>query len=415
MIAADEIARRIERFRQVRDPSVIWPDVPAAAVHRSLDEITRVSAALLARTPTPIRLLPPPDVSPTAFGVAAFMSGMGPLLGYWREQGLLLAPDGLATLLAVHLDHGRRRAARLRDELESILAAFGEHGIPVLVLKGGHTAYRYFPEPGTRPATDIDVLLRPLDIAPAGRLLHALGFTEVDTFGLPHRSHWARPARQTVASLEVAHADNPWSLDVHASLDRPYSPGVLARFGNIDFSRGEPWDGLSRPTLVLRQPLLTAYLACNASGDLANLSLLRLAELVLVAQRDFGTAQAWGALEALLADTRTERFAFPSLELAERFVPGTLPPDVRARLAARTPARLRRRVARTTPASAQSLKPLPWDEKLIWAASPREYGAYLLHLVWPYTLSRPSRLRDAVANQGRRLRRVLHSLLLGKR
>jgi hypothetical protein len=287
----------------------------------------------------------------------------------------------------------------------------GEHGITVMVLKGGHTAYRYFPEPGTRPATDIDVLLRPQDVEPAARVLRSLGFSEVDTFGLPHRSHWARPAHQAVVSLEVAHVDNPWSLDVHGSLDRTYSPGVMARFGAVAFSDGERWDAFARPTLVLRQPLLTAYLACNASGDLAMLSLLRLAELVLVMRSDFGSTQAWAALAALLADTRTERFAFPALELAERFVPGTVPAEILARLSAVTPARLRRRVARTTPASAQALKPLPWDEKLIWAASPREYGAYLLHLVWPHTLSRPAGMRDAVANQGRRLRRLLHTLL----
>jgi hypothetical protein len=280
-----------------------------------------------------------------------------------------------------------------------------------LVLKGGYTAYRYFPEPGTRPASDTDVLIRPRDAEPARRVLQGLGFTEVEANTLPYSTHWARPGSQVVASLELPHTDNPWSVDLHASLDRVYPPGVVAHFGTFDLSQGLVWNDLAVPVRILPQPLLLTHLACHASGDLLTLSLLRLAELVLVAQRDFPSASQWEELEALLAKTRTGRFAFPSLELAERFVPGTMPPETRARLAALAPRRLRRRVARTAPATAQSLKPIPLDESSIWAASWRDHITYVLHLLWPGSHRRRMPLRDALAKQGSRIRRLVHALL----
>jgi hypothetical protein len=407
---AHAIAERLERFRRLNDPAVLWPEVTEPAFRRALEEIARVSGAILSPPPDPPQppqpLNLPTDVSPAAFGVAAFASGMGPLLGYWCETGRLRAADPLAELLARHLDHGRRRAERLEGELGRLLAAFGGRGIEVVLLKGAHTAYEYFPEPGTRPMADLDVLVSPAHLPAARQVLGELGFVAINTEALPHRSDWARPDERTVRSIELDHVDNPWAIDLHVSLDRSYAPGVVARFDGIDTGAGAVRRHFGRPASVLPQPLLLAYLACHAADHLWSLPLLRLAELVLVARRDIRARAAWAGLEDLLARTRTARFAYPTLALAERLVANTVPADVLERLGRHAPRRLRRFVSRTAPAAAQRLEPLG-PGHAFWTASLRERLTRLLHLVWPYGETGPLPARRAFSRQRDRLRRLL--------
>src|SRR5438552_18445553 len=100
---------------------------------------------------------------------------MGPLLGFWCATGRVDAQQSVLDLLARHLDHGRQRAARLRRELERILGPLADRGIEVLVLQGTDTSYRYFPEPGTRRTSDLDLLVSPHDVAAARTVLRVLG------------------------------------------------------------------------------------------------------------------------------------------------------------------------------------------------------------------------------------------------
>src|ERR1041385_5817230 len=156
-----DIPARLARYAVSADARDLWPEVSASAFRAAQREIARVSAAVLAGAPSPVRLELPRDGDTRALGVAASAAGMGPLLGVWCEIGRVDAQQSVFDLLARHLEHGRRRAARLRLELERILVPFAERGIDVVVLKGTDTAYRYFPEPGTRPSQDLDLLVAP--------------------------------------------------------------------------------------------------------------------------------------------------------------------------------------------------------------------------------------------------------------
>src|SRR5438552_1449806 len=91
----------------------------------------------------------------------------------WGGGGKPGASKPFADVLATHLDHGRRRATRMRHELDRLLVALADRAIEVLVLKGTHTGQRYFPEPGTRPTTDIDLLIEPHDLPAARQALRA--------------------------------------------------------------------------------------------------------------------------------------------------------------------------------------------------------------------------------------------------
>jgi len=381
----DDIPARLARYAVTRDARDLWPEVSASAFQAAQREMVRVTAAVLAGAPSPVRLDLPRDADTRALGVAASAAGMGPLLGFWCATGRVDAQQSVLDLLAGHLDHGRQRAARLRQELERILVPFADRGIEVLVLKGADTAYRYFPEPGTRPSSDLDLLVAPHDVAAARSVLVNLGFAEQGPgHGDRYRTTWTPPAVGGVRSLELAHPDNPWSVDLHVSLDREMFPGRPMTFGTLPPTPGprdgEVWQEFSRPVWVLREPLLLAYLAAHTSSHFYAITLVRLVELVLVARRDFGEAD-WRAFADLVRRTATGRFVFPALYLAEQLAPGTMDAPTLKDLEAVAPRWLRKQVRATTPASAQRLHPYPFRERFLWATTLTEL---LLELAWPH-------------------------------
>src|SRR5213593_4582541 len=317
----NDIPARLARYTVTRDARELWPEVSASAFRAAQREMVRVTARVLAEASSPVRLELSPETDTRALGVAASASGMGPLLGFWCETGRIDAPESVLDLLARHLDHGRRRAARLRHELERILVPFADRGIEVLVLKGTDTAYRCFPEPGTRPSSDLDLLVAPHNVAAARSVLVNLGFAEEAGHGDRYRSTWSLPAVDGIRSLELAHADNPWSVDLHVSLDREMFPDRPMTFGTPPPTPGprdgEIWQEFSRPVWVLREPLLLAYLAAHTSSHFYAITLVRLVELVLVARRDFGEDD-WRAFADLVRRTATGRFVFLAFYFVEQ-------------------------------------------------------------------------------------------------
>jgi hypothetical protein len=408
----EDINARLTRYAATLDGRDLWPEVTASGFRAGQAELARVVAAVLAGEPSPVPLRLPSETDARALGIAASAAGIGPLLGLWCSTGRITADPTVADQLATHLTHGRRRAARLRRELERVLVPLAERGIEPFVLKGSHTGYRYFPEPGTRPATDIDLLVTPAQGPAAHAVLEELGFVEGPR-SEAWRSHWTPRDSGTIRSLALAHADNPWSLDLHVSLDRRVFRGLTTTLDTPAPVTGERWHEFSRPVHILPQPLLLAYLAVHASSHFYSITLLRLVELVLVIQRDFADRrESWRAFRDLVHDARAGRVAFPALHLAERLAPGTVDPAVLEQLAAAAPPRLRRFVDNSTPASAQRLHPYPRGERYVWVASLRELVGALAEVAWPSDGERLVSPRTALAVQWRRVGGVLRRLVL---
>ena len=382
--ASPDIALRLERWSKTGDPSDLWPNVRPdrlAAAHR---EITSVTGAVLGgNTPTPQLQVPYPH-DQEAIGVAAFVSGMGALLGYWIDHGLVAAPPGIAGVLATHLRHGQLRAQRLHGEFVRILRQFNNHGLTPVVLKGMYTSRIYFPEPGVRPLGDIDLLVTPAQRHKAEASLRAAGFV-VHRKQIAEQTEWRLAAAPNqVQSLELDHASNPWTVDLHTSIDTRYFRGLWARFGDLPHTHVSRWDVDGYTATVFTQPLLTAHLAQHATRYIHLLRLVRLVELILVIRRDTAVGTlSWDALARLLADTKTARFVYPALELAERLVPGTIHADLLRELAVGITPRMRRVVDRIAVSGMHMAGRGTVGERFVWARGAREVTKNFTDLIWP--------------------------------
>ncbi|MDQ3809777.1 MAG: nucleotidyltransferase family protein, partial [Chloroflexota bacterium] len=275
---------------------------------------------------------------------------------------------------------------------------------------GFHTARAYFPDPGTRPLTDIDLLVSEADFDRAPPALRAAGLVESEARSARNRRDWIPAgAGRKVRSLELCHADNPWSIDLHVSLDRTMFRGCTVGFGPVRSADAAARVVLERCVRVLAQPLLTAFLALHTSQELQSVPLLRLVELVLVIRRDRAEGRLeWEALRALLVRTGTARFVFPAFALLEKLAPGTLDPALHEELTAAATPRMRRVLQRTTPANVQRLDHMSVEEKFMWAAGPGDVVRRLSQFI------RPLGTDGSLADLGRTYYRWLSRLRRGR-
>jgi hypothetical protein len=401
---ASDVEQRIRRFRRSWHAGDLWPDVTEPAFLAAMAEIARVTAALAGTSSG--RAVLHPGVDLPALRAATFVCGLGPLLGFWIARGRLDAPPDVAALLAQHLDHGRRRAGRLRARLGAVLAALRAERVRPTVLKGMHTAWVYFPEPGTRTMADVDLLVDEESLPAARRALAALGLSLVST--VRGRITWRPPGDHVPLSLEVTHADDPWELDLHLSLDRWFADTVPARLGPVgpgDVVTLEPGPPGARG---LAQPLLTALLALHVSDHFETTALVRLVELAWVIRRDLGTGTLrWDALLARLRATGASAFVYPAFELTEKLLPGTVDGRFRAAIREDTPAAVRRAVDRTEPAGAMRMFDRSLDTRIIWLNGWRSRLAWVGGRLWPHVGDVPASLPQAAGITARRFWRVI--------
>ena len=101
---------------------------------------------------------------------------MLPLL-YERLRGLgsRIPPQVLANLKGAYYTNLLRNE-RLGADLAELVAALGQEGVEVIVLKGGALAPTVYENPAQRPMVDLDLLVRQGQMARAGTVLEALGY-----------------------------------------------------------------------------------------------------------------------------------------------------------------------------------------------------------------------------------------------
>jgi hypothetical protein len=264
-------------------------------------------------------------------------------------------------------------------------------GLRPILLKGIHTGSEFFPDPAVRPSSDIDILLTAEERQGAETVLKQLGFVETRAV-VADRADWAhRDAPTELQSVELDHADNPWTVDLHEALQRFYFRGTSADLGRGMFDTRRTIDLDGEPVRVLEQPYLVTFLALHTGCDLGAVRLVRLFELVAVIRADVESRRLdWGDVTSLLDETRTGRFVYPALELAEELAPGTVARPLLDRLERDASPRMRGALEAVRLAGMGPLGERSFDAKLAWAHGPKEFVMALSELGLPS-------LRDSLA------------------
>ncbi len=176
---------------------------------------------------------PEPSLSPSIdlldwgrFSALTRLHGLSPLLTYLNKKDLISPqfPESLLEQWAKDYRWSAYHNMLLQGHLRSVLSAFRDHGIPVIVLKGAALAERLYPQIGLRPMKDIDILVRQSDVHHAQGILETAGFEGPksqaleDLFMLHHHHMAPRLHRSTGAMIELhwqlARPDRPYRLDM---------------------------------------------------------------------------------------------------------------------------------------------------------------------------------------------------------
>jgi hypothetical protein len=398
-----DLDARARGWRGSGNPRTLWPLLDPGSLAPAAAAIERSVIAVLDDRQTSLGSANGDDAY--AIGIASLLSGTGPLLGYWTERGLLDVSAPLASVLARHLAHGRRRIDRMRREVTPVLTALHRGGVSPRVIKGFHTAHEYFPEPGVRPMADVDVVVAAKDVPRAEEILRATGFVADPGVRRPYKRNWHPVgADQRLWSVELWHHRGAWRLELHDGINFDILTDHGVELEQTDAIPGS-WSALGLPLHVVSQPLLFAVLATHLSGELLQMRLIRLIELTLVVRRDRARGLLeWQAVEELFARSRSLRFAYPALALAERLTPGTIDGALLRRARQESTRLTRVVVDQFGPTSPIVPDRVSLAERFMWASNPVEFVRRLALMVSP---GRAPSLRAALAAYYARSRRFL--------
>ncbi len=296
--------------------------VIAAALRKTTERLTREIASPQAE---------PPDWNEFEWRVAravCAMHGISALLAtrlLWRGP-----PDWLAFLREQHTQT-LACSERIGEVLARLDDAARRAGVSCVALKGSAVRALSLHLPGERPMGDIDLLIRPDDVAAAARVIESLDY-EAAFSSRRHRVFMPRHSRPTQSYGE--HVDNPLRIEVHERVFEPLPVQVVDITSSL-------WPSRCRPGLnpYATFPALMRHILLHTSGNMrANaMRFLQLYEIAVFARRmDDGD---WS--ELLGGNPRTGWWVYPALSMAERYAPGSVPRHVLDAFAEVCPRRLR--------------------------------------------------------------------------
>jgi hypothetical protein len=383
----EEMRRREDAWRSTHRADALWPGLDEAVIQSAADAIGIAVAGKLRGERATLEFAttgPDGERKARAVGVAALLTGVGPLLGAWIARGELETELPIARVLARHLAHARAREARIRAAIMPVLARMERAGLEPGVIKGFHTAHSYFPEPGARPFFDVDVVVPPVTIPQAEHLLGEAGFIAEKRIGTTtYKREWLPPdGPSDVWSYELWHARSRWKLDLHDGLHfyevlKYVHTRQVPRFADV-----LRLDGVTLRVADANE--LIALLAAHASTELYSHRLLRLVELALVVRRAtaLGTLD-WRAVESTLAERGWLRFAYPTLALTERLAPDSVDAALLTRSSTATTSRARAVTSGLSPTAPILGASFSLRERLIWASGLRATMRWLWRMVAP--------------------------------
>jgi hypothetical protein len=364
----------------------------------------------IGRRQTPPR--PPADVDWDAAIAAAAAEDLVPAVAHaLAARQWPGVPDGARDRLTQGLSASRARHLVMTAELGRVLRRCRAERLEVIVLKGPALAETVYPDPGLRPFSDLDLLVRPADRLRMDAVLRDLGHRRV-----ADEHSWDFDIAFDGATVYEAPAgvrvDLHWSLltEPRFACNRGELQAVWERSAPITVA-GEPALGLGREDLVL-------HLATHLAVHHTLAGWLRHWDLALVLERAGGDLD-WDALLARAARWRVRHALFFVL-LGVRSAFGT--PVPASALAALRPAGPRAALlaALVRAVDARRLERLEYLVTLLLVDRGRDVCGALRQALWPPADWMRARYRLAAGSRSalylthaRRLGGVLVQLLGG--
>lgn len=151
---------------------------------------------------------------------------MLPLLFRRLESACIADPD-MGRLRGIYRYHWCRNQLLLA-ELKRLLSALRDRGVDVMLLKGSALVHRYYRDPGLRPMSDLDIMVRPADMGAVFTLLRERGWQPSGQANLSEAG-----TRRHIHAVDFRHHGNgrTTEIDVHwTPLHRSTWPGAETDF-----------------------------------------------------------------------------------------------------------------------------------------------------------------------------------------
>ncbi|MBT8115694.1 MAG: nucleotidyltransferase family protein [Arenicella sp.] len=208
------------------------------------------------------------------------LNALAPLLAeHIRELNLAIPLEALVSLKGLQMRHRGAADARYRA-MQELSAAFAEHELPLVALKGLALAPMIYPSVALRPMRDIDLLVPRSRLAEAGELLVQLGFDlpESQPSRFMRSTHQLPNAEKQVDGFTV-------SVEIHHDALGRDVPGHLPYEAVADEVRTVQWQELELQTLGHEHQLhqVCRHLAGLHPGDF--IKMINMLDAVAYAER----------------------------------------------------------------------------------------------------------------------------------
>ena len=312
-------------------------------VHDSLPPFNVIARSLRTTTERLAREVVHPSTDAPAWsdfewGIAravCAMHGLGALLANrLRWQG----PHHWMSFLEEQRDHGLAHYERAGEVLARLNDAAYSAGIPYIALKG--SALRAFDlhRPGERPMGDIDLLVSPRDVAACTTMFASIGYRPAYSM---RRHDVFSPIEREEPHAFAEHSRNPLRIELHTHI------AECLPASTVDITH-QIWPALSRPgnNRYVSRAALFRHILLHTAGNM-RAHVLRFIQLYDIAQlgRQLRPDE-WLELLGPPNSRADSWWIYPPLLLAERYVPGSIPPEVVAAFREVCPYALRRRSQR---------------------------------------------------------------------
>ena len=217
----------------------------------------------------------------------------------------------------------RERTRRMLDACTEILAAFRQAGIDTILLKGAVLAPLIYPDPLQRPLADLDLLIRPKDVAASREImLNQLGYR-----------YYSRSAEDEVylrgeRKTNIWAPDNVHPVEVHFTLREEYA-GMGYELAEMMWAESGERPYWHPPTTarIPNQPALLLHVCAHATSDW----LIQRGRLMHI--DDIGKLCAqmqpadWQTFSQLVQPSAA-RFIYPALAFAQKYAPLAIPEQI---------------------------------------------------------------------------------------